>query len=172
MKPVNEYNKQVFVSKAKEELRVGNCPVCDLENLWKRKLKRHITPIGKWVEGIQRSLESSSVQFRSVCQSHLTLCGPHGLHHARLPCPSPTPGAHSNSCPSTRWCHTIISSSVIPFPSHLPSLPASGSFPVSQFFASGGQSIGVSTSTSVLPMSTQYLISFCLKLPTSWHVSE
>ena len=75
--------------------------------------------------------------------------------HARLPCPSPTPGACSNSCASSRWCHPTISSSVTPFSSHRQSFPASGSFPLSQFFASGGQSIGVSVSTSVLPMNIQ-----------------
>ena len=80
---------------------------------------------------------------------------PHGLQHAQLPCPSPTPGAYSNSCPSSRWCHPTISSSVIPFSSCLQSFPSSGSFPMSQFFASGGQSIGVSASTSFLPMNIQ-----------------
>ena len=78
---------------------------------------------------------------------------PHGLQHARLPCPSPTPGACSNSCPSSWWCHSTISSSVISFSSCLQSFPAWGSFPVSQFFTPGGQSIGVSASASVLPMS-------------------
>ena len=77
---------------------------------------------------------------------------PHGLRHARLPCPSPTPGACSNSYPSSQWCLPIISSSVVPFSSCLQSFPASRSFPMSQFFASGGQSIGVSASASVLPM--------------------
>ena len=80
---------------------------------------------------------------------------PHGLQHARPPCPSPTPGVYSNSCPLSWWCHPTISSSVLPFSSCLQSFPASGSFPVSQFFASGGQSIGVSASASVLPMSIQ-----------------
>ena len=80
---------------------------------------------------------------------------PHGLHHTRLPCPSPTPGACSNSCPLSRWCYPAISSPVIPFSSSLQSFPASGSFQMSQFFASGGQRIGVSASTSVLPMNTQ-----------------
>ena len=80
---------------------------------------------------------------------------PHGLQHARPPCPSPTPGVHPNSCPSSRWCHPTISSSVIPFSSCPQSFPASGSFQMSQLFASGGQSIGVSASTSVLPMNTQ-----------------
>ena len=75
---------------------------------------------------------------------------PSGLQHTRLPCPSPSPGACSDSCPMSRWCHPTISSSVIPFSSCLQSFPASGSFPVSQFFVSGGQSIGVSASASVL----------------------
>ena len=80
---------------------------------------------------------------------------PHGLQHTRPPCPSPTPGADSNSCPLSRWCYPTISSSVIPSSSHLQSFPASGSFPMSQFFPSGGQSIGVSAWTSVLPMNIQ-----------------
>ena len=92
-----------------------------------------------------------SVQFRcSVMSDSLP---PHGLQHARLSCPSPTPGAYSNSCPLSRWCHPTISSSVVPFSSCLQSFPASGSFPVTQFFASGGQSIGASA--SVLPMNIQ-----------------
>ena len=86
---------------------------------------------------------------------------PHGPQHARLPCPSPLPGACSNSCPSSWWCHPTISSCVIPFSSCPQSFPASGSFPVSQFFGWGGQSIGVSASTSVLPMNIYLgLISF------------
>ena len=80
---------------------------------------------------------------------------PHGLQHARLPCPSPSPGACSNSCPLHWWCHPTISSSVVPFSSCLQSSPASGSFPVSQLFPSGDQSIGVSASASVLPMNIQ-----------------
>ena len=79
----------------------------------------------------------------------------HGLQHARPPCPSPTPGVYSNSCPLSWWCHPTISSSVVPFSSHLQSFPASGSFQMSQFFASGGQSIRVSNSASVLPMNIQ-----------------
>ena len=80
---------------------------------------------------------------------------PHGLQHARPPCPSPTPGACSNSCPSSRWCHPTNSSSVVPFSSRLQSFPASGSFPMSQFFTSDSQSVGVSSSASVLPMNIQ-----------------
>ena len=80
---------------------------------------------------------------------------PHGLQHVRLPCPSPTLGACSDSCPLSCWCPPTISSSVIPFSSCLQSFPASGSFLISQFFASGGQSIGVSASASVLPVNIQ-----------------
>ena len=80
---------------------------------------------------------------------------PHGQHHTRLPCPSPSPGVCSNSCTLSRWCHPIMSSFVIPFCSCPQSFPVSGSFQMSQLFASGGQSIGVSASTSVLPMNTQ-----------------
>ena len=97
---------------------------------------------------------SASVQFSSVAQSCLTLW-PHGLQHARLPCPSPTPRACLNSHPSSWWCHPTISSSVVPFASCLQSYPASMLSPVSQFFTSGGQSIGVSASASVLPMYIQ-----------------
>ena len=81
--------------------------------------------------------------------------GPHGLQHAKPPCPSLTPRIYSNSCLLSQWCHPTISSSVIPFSSHLQSFPASGSFQMGLFFASGGQSIGVSASISVLPMNIQ-----------------
>ena len=95
----------------------------------------------------------SSVQFsRSVMPDSLW---PHEPQHARPPCPSLTPRVHPNPCPLNWWCHPAISSSVVPFSSCPQSLPASGSFPMSQLFASGGQSIGVSASTSVLPMNTQ-----------------
>ena len=77
---------------------------------------------------------------------------PRGLQHARPPCPSPTPGVYSNSCPLSWWCHPTISSSVVPFSSCLQSFPASGSFQMSQFFASDGQNIRISASASVLPM--------------------
>ena len=100
---------------------------------------------------------SNSMYF-SVQFSHLVVSDslrPHGLQHARPPCPSPTPGVHSNSCPSSWWCHPAISSSVVPFSSCPQSLPASESFPMSQLFTWGGQSIGVSASTSVPPMNTQ-----------------
>ena len=97
-----------------------------------------------------------SIQFSSVAQLCLTLCDPMDyIQHARFPCPSPTPGACSNSCPLSQWCHLTISSSVITFSSCLPSFPTSVSFPISQFFASGGRSIGVSASALVLPMNIQ-----------------
>ena len=94
-------------------------------------------------------------QFSSVAQLCLTLWQPHGQQHAKPPCPSPTPRAYSNSCPLSWWCHPTISSSVIPFSSCLQSFPSSGSFQMSQFFTSGGQSIRVSASASVLPMNIQ-----------------
>ena len=97
--------------------------------------------------------QSESVPFsRSVVSSSLW---PHGLQHDRPPCPSPTPRVHPDSRPLSQWCHPAISSSVIPFASCPQSLPASGSFPMSQLFASGGQSIRVWASASVLPMNTQ-----------------
>ena len=99
------------------------------------------------------------VQIRRVSQFSCSVMfdslRPHGPQHARPPCPSPAPGVDSNSCPLSRWCHPTISSSVIPFSSRLQSFPVSASFPISQFFTSGGQSIGVSASTSVLPMNIQ-----------------
>ena len=95
----------------------------------------------------------SSVQFSQsvVCNS----LWPHGLQHARPHCPLPTPRVYLNSCPLSQWCHPTILFSVVPFSSHLQSFPGSGSFPVSQFFPSGGQSIGASTSASVLSMNIQ-----------------
>ena len=101
----------------------------------------------------RHSYQFSSVQFsRSVVSNSLW---PHELQHARLPCPSPTPRACSNSCPSSRWCHQTISSSVVPFSSYSQSSPTSGSFPMSQFFTLGDQSIGASASVSVLPVNIQ-----------------
>ena len=96
------------------------------------------------------------VQFSSLSRSVMSdSLWPHGLQHSRLPCPSPTPGACSNSCPVSRWCHPTISSSVALFSSCPQFFPASGPFPMSQLFASGGQSIGVSASAPVLPMNIQ-----------------
>ena len=94
-----------------------------------------------------------SVQFsHSVVSDSLR---PHGLQHTRLPCPSPTPGAYSNTCPLSQCCHPTISSFVVPFSSRLQSFPASGSFQISQFFASGGQSTGVAPAASVLLVNIQ-----------------
>ena len=104
----------------------------------------------------------TSVQFSQTVVSDSLW--PHGLQHTRLPCPSPTPRAYSNSCPLSQWCHPTISSSVVPSSSCLQSFPALGSFPMSQFFASGGQSIGVSASASVLPVNIQDLC------PLGWTV--
>ena len=102
-----------------------------------------------------------SILFRKLSSVHFNLSvvsdslPTHGLQYARLPCPSPTTGAYSNSCPSSWCCHSANLSSVISFPSHLQSFPALWSFQMSQFFASGGQNIGVSVSASVLPMNIQ-----------------
>ena len=122
-----------------------------------------LVPRAKWVLSVSwlyinwqcysRIWILSSVQFsRSVVSDSLQ---PHESQHARPPCPSPTPGVYPNSCPSRRWCHPAISSSVIPFSFWPQSLPASGSFPMSQLFAWSGQSIGVSASASVLPVNVQ-----------------
>ena len=106
------------------------------------------------IKYMRRIVWFSSVLFNSVTQSCPTLW-PHGLQHTRLPCLSPAPRACSNSRPSSRWCHPTILSSIIPFSSCLQSFLASESFPMSQFFASNGQSIGVSASASALPMNIQ-----------------
>ena len=118
-------------------------------------IKRVILPfVTRWM-GVDNSMlsEKSSVQFSHSVVSYSLW--PHGLQHTRPPCPSPTPGVYSNSCPLTRWCHPTISSSVIPFSSCLQSFPASGSIQMGQLFASDCQSIGVSASTSVLPINIQ-----------------
>ena len=102
------------------------------------------------------SVDVCFIYLSSVAQSCLTLCDPMNRSMPGVPVQSPNPGVHPNPCPSGRWCHPAISSSAIPFSSCPQSFPASGSFPMSQLFASGGQSTGVSTtSTSVLPMNTE-----------------
>ena len=123
--------------------------------------------MSEWVKVVSNSLQhhglygpwNSPGQNTGVGQSVSSVVSdslwPHGLQHARPPCPSPTPGIHSNSCPLSRWCHLTISCSVGPFSSCLQSFPVSGSFQMCQLFTSGGQSIGVSASASVLPMNTQ-----------------
>ena len=112
-----------------------------IKKAWKKKNPENLN---EWVSSVQfsRSVMSDSLQ-------------PHKSQHTRPPCPSPTPRVHPNPCPSSQWCHPTISSSIVPFSSCPQSFPASGSFQMSQLFASGGQSIGVSASTSVLPMNIQ-----------------
>ena len=125
---------------------------------------------GKWITMGKFSLEQTEILARAWNKWHLATSTyscfsvtkvisnslwPHGLQHSRPPCPSPTPGVHSNSCSLSQWCHPTITSSVVPFFSCLQSFPASGSFPMSQFFASGDQSIRVSASASVLPMNIE-----------------
>ena len=104
---------------------------------------------------VPSSLGSFFVLIQFSCSVVSDSLQPHGLQHARLPCPSPIPRACPNSCPLSRWCHSIISSSVVSFSYCLQSFRASGAFQMSQFFASGGQSIGVSGPASVLPMHIQ-----------------
>ena len=114
---------------------------------------KRVNYLKKFYNSFINSFCFSSVLFsRSVVSNSLW---PHELQHARPPCPSPTPGVHSNSRPSSRWCHPAISSSVVPFSSCPQSLPASESFPMSQLFAWGSQSTGVSALASFLPKNTQ-----------------
>ena len=121
--------------------------------VWLRHLETTCFSLSPWLPSNPGQPLLLPVQFsRPVMSDSLW---PHGLQHARLPCPTPTLEVYSNSCPSSRWCHPTISSSVVPFSSHLQSFPASGSFQMSQFFTLGGQSIGVSASASVLPMNIQ-----------------
>ena len=133
----------------------GCCELLNGQNLHGLKGK---SPTSVWIK-FQVFFTSevctfSSVQLSSVAQLCLTICDP--MNRSSLsPCPSQTPGVYSNSCPSSQWCHPAISSSVVPFSSCPQSLPTSGSFPLSQLFAWGGQSIGVSASASVLPMNIQ-----------------
>ena len=127
---------------ARSEMR----PTVKMHEDWERRNEGPcVTPIP--------SLKKNGAQFScSVMSGSLR---PHGLQHARPPCPSPTLGVYSNSCPSSQWCHPTNSSSVVPFSSRLQYFPASRSFPISQFFASGGQSTGISALTSFLPMNIQ-----------------
>ena len=124
-----------------------------METVWKFLKKTKNRAIIWSSNPIPPCIQFSSVQFSPsvVCDS----LQPQESQHARPPCPSPVPGVHPNSCPSSQWCHPAISSSVVPFSSCPQSLSASESFPMSQLFAWGGQSIGVSALASVLPMNTQ-----------------
>ena len=129
-------------------------------NEWKWK-HNNPKPLGHYKNSAKRKVhsntglpqETSSVQFSCSVISHSFQ--PHEPQQAKPPCPSPTPRVHPNPCSFSRWCHRTISSSVVPFSSCPQSFPASGSFQISQLFTSGGQSIGVSASTSVLPKNTQ-----------------
>ena len=135
--------------------------MCAMPEIYvKRKTGTHhiSTETNIFTDAVLSNRIFNDTNFLSVQFSHSVMSNslrPHGLQHARPPCPSPTPRIYSNSCPLSRWCHPTISSSVVPFSSCPQFFPASGSFPMSQFFASGGQSTGVSASTSVLPMNTQ-----------------
>ena len=122
---------------------------------WATRGKKKKLPLSTQISKSTKILSEreSSLQFSHPVVSDSLQ--PHGLQHSRLPRPSPTPGVYSNSCPSSQWCHPIISSSVVPFSSCPQSFPESRSFPRNQFFTSGGQSLGVSASASVLPMNTQ-----------------
>ena len=136
----------IFIEESKEAIKSFMMKL--KEESEKAGLKLNIQKLRSW-----HRVLSVSVQFsHSVVSNSLRS---HELQYARLPCPSPTPGVHSNSHPSGRWCHPAISSSVVPFSSCPQSLPASESFPMSQLFASGGKKIGVSALASVLPMNTQ-----------------
>ena len=143
--------------------------MCNLDKCWTKDTKRPKNPTT-----ISEELRAKNLGVRSksrilhISPAHNTISSvhfsclvrsdslwPHGLQHARPPCPSPTPGVYLNSCPSHWWCHPTILSSVGPFSSRLQSFLASGSFPMSQLFASGGQSIGISASALVLTMNIQ-----------------
>ena len=120
------------------------------QNIWIDTSPRRIY---RWLVSTQKLSSVMSLQFScSVVSNSLR---PHEPQHARPPCPSPIPRVYPNSCPLSQWCHPTVSSSVVPFSSHPQPFPGSGSFQMSQLFASDGQSIGVSASTSVLPVNTQ-----------------
>ena len=154
--PIAKQSKSVSLVKPiggkKSETSIEMCP--DLHKLSSLVSVSLYNP-GEYL--ISDLWKSSSAGALSSVQSvsHVQLFATPWLQHAWLPCPSPTPGAYSNSCPLSWWCHANISSSVVPFSSHNQSFPTSGSFQRSQFFTSGGQSIGVSASASVLPMNIQ-----------------
>jgi len=140
---------------------VGSHQTANLPDLWLetcslQKGEKHISIVKTPVCGVQlRQPRPTDTPVQFSCSVMSNYLWPHGLQHTRPPCPSLTPRVCSNSCPLSWWYHPTISSSVIPFSSNLISFPASGSFPMSQFFASGGQSIAVSASASVLPMNIQ-----------------
>ena len=123
------------------------------DGCFEREVEGFVDMISRWNLWSLSYKEEPGPQFScSVVSDSLR---PHGLQHARFPCPSPTPRVHPNPCLSSQWCHPTIYSSVVPFSSHLQSFPASGSFVMSQFFTSDGQNIRASASASVLPMNIQ-----------------
>ena len=142
-------NTLCFCGKEDITYRVPFCLLSYILILWEL-FKNSVN--GRYLVGMWILSGLEEFHFSSVTSDSLW---PHGLQHARLPCPSPTPGVYSNSCPWSQWCHPTVLSSVIPFSSCLQSFPTSGSFQMSQLFTSGGQSTGVSASTSVLPMNIQ-----------------
>ena len=147
----HQHNFQIFDSQRPREATIRVTPnfnpYVSAYPWWPPSIRRLSPLVGSGFP----SQDPTTVQFScSIVSNSLR---PHGVQHARLLCPSPSPGGYSNSCPSSRWCHRTILFSVIPFSSCLQSFPASGSFPMSQFFTSGGQSIGASA--SVLPMNIQ-----------------
>ena len=172
-RPKGTFSMQGFVHKWKQtwgsSAKGGTKENGEVQGIWWKEWTEEQVKPRTWVKTKQLFLQGnkhlflvgekegkngiSSVQFSSSVRSNSLQ--PHESQHARPRCPSPTPGVYSNSCPSSRWCHQAISFSVVTFSSCLQSLPASESFPVSQLFAWGGQSIGVSASASVLPMNTQ-----------------
>jgi len=145
MRKTPRYRKQKGNAKSKQKAKLWGLQAWEIFRLWSQYWYRYRTP-------------GSSVQFSSVQSSRSVVSNslwPQGPQHARPPCPLPTARVYLNPCPLSWWCHPTISSSVVPFSSCPQSFPALGSFPMSQFFTSGGQSIGVSASKSVLPINTQ-----------------
>ena len=145
--PSSEWPRLVYLREQRAEYKGSTVIICR----WHRNQPRNVK--------LRKVLWDCQIWNRSVSQLSSSVesisLWPYGLQHTRFACPSPTPRAFSNSYPSSQWCHPTISSSVVPFSPCLWSFPASGSFPMSQFFVSGGQSIGASASTSIFLMNIQ-----------------
>ena len=163
----NKWCCENWIITCKSMKQSPSTPLTKINSQWIKDLNVRPETMKLLEENIVKKLPDLG-QFSSVQFSHSVVSDslwPHELQHARPPCPSPTPGVHSNSCPSSRWCHPAISSSVIPFSSCPQSLPAPESFPMSQLFTWSGQSIGVSALASFLPKNTQ---DWCPLEWTSW----